>query len=180
MTQVIGLTYANVRARVARIVGEPVVARMEQTVELFKTLASAGLGGLWELVSGKLADLKDTVLGKLEEWIVERVIKGGIAWIIGLLNPVAAFIKACKAIYEIVMFIVDRAKQVMAFVDAILDSVGAIAKGNLGAAEEKVEGALAKALPLAIGFLASLLGLGGISEKVKSIVAVVRRRPRTA
>ncbi|HWI07405.1 MAG TPA: DNA/RNA non-specific endonuclease [Solirubrobacteraceae bacterium] len=175
VTQVIGLTYANVRARVARIVGEPVVARMEQTVELFKTLASAGLGGLWELVSGKLADLKDTVLGKLEEWIVERVIKGGIAWIIGLLNPVAAFIKACKAIYEIVMFIVDRAKQVMAFVDAILDSVGAIAKGNLGAAEEKVEGALAKALPLAIGFLASLLGLGGISEKVKSIVAVVRR-----
>lgn len=173
--QVTGLTYANIRARVARVVGEPAVAQMEETVEVFKMLASGGVGGLWELVSDKLADLEDTVLGRIKEWVVERVIKGGITWIIGLLNPVAAFIKACKAIYEIVMFIVERAKQVMEFVDAILDSISAIAKGDVGAAEEKVESSLARALPLAIGFLASLLGLGNISEKVKSIVASVRR-----
>lgn len=173
--QVIGLTYASIRARVARVVGEPVVAHMEQAVDLFKTLAGGGLGALWELVSDRLADLRDSVLGKIEEWVVERVIKGGIAWIIGLLNPVAAFIKACKAIYAIVTFIVERARQIMAFVDSVLDSIGAIARGDLGAAEEKVEGSLAKALPLAIGFLASLLGLGDVSAKVKSTIAAVRR-----
>ena len=40
--------------------------------------------------------------------IIEKVIKAGITWLHGLLNPVAAFIKACKAIYDIVMFVVER------------------------------------------------------------------------
>jgi len=175
VTQVIGLTYANIRARVARVLGEPVVAQMEQTVDVFKTLATEGVGGLWEFVEDKVGDIEETVLGKIKEYVIERVIKGGIAWIIGLLTPVGAFIKACKAIYQIVMFIVERAKQIMEFVNSILDSISAIAKGNIGAAVEKVEGALAKGLTLAIGFLASLLGIGNLSEKVKSIVAAVRR-----
>lgn len=175
VTQILGLTYAHIRARVARVVGEPVVAQMEQTVDVFKTLATAGVGALWHLISQRLGDLEDMVLGRIKEYVIERIVKGGIAWIIGLLNPVAAFIKACKAIYEIVMFIVDRAKQIMEFVNAILDSISEIAKGNLGAAEEKVESSLAKGLPLAIGFLASLLGLGDLSEKIRSIVAAVRR-----
>ena len=62
----------------------------------------------------------------------------------------------------------------MEFVNSIIDSIGAIAKGSIGVAIEKVEGALAKALPLAISFLASLLGLGGISDKIRSIIDAVR------
>ncbi len=37
-----------------------------------------------------------------------------------------------------------------------------------------IEGALSAALPVAISFLANLLGLGGISEKIKSIIGKVR------
>jgi hypothetical protein len=95
-------------------------------------------------------------------------------WLIGLLNPVAAFIKACKAIYDIVKFFMERAEQVGELVNAILDSVGAIAGGALGEAAGKVENALAKAIPVAIGFLASLLGLGGISEKIKSVIHAIQ------
>ncbi len=173
--QVLGLTYQNIRARVALVVGEPVVAEMERAVDIFKTLATKGLAGVWEWIAERLADLEDMVLGKIKDWIVERVIKGGIAWIIGLLNPVAAFIKACKAIYEIVMFIVERGKQIMEFVNSVLDSIAAIAKGDTAAAADKVESSLAQALPLAISFLASLLNLGGLSEKIKEIVAAVRK-----
>ncbi len=173
--QVLGLTYQSIRARVALAVGEPVVARMEQAVDIFKTLATTGIAGLWSWLKDRLADLEGMVLGRIKEWVVERVIKGGIAWIIGLLNPAAAFIKACKAIYDIVMFVVERGSQIMEFVNSVLDSVGAIARGNISVAVDKVESALANALPLAISFLASLLGLGGISEKIKSIIAAVRK-----
>src|SRR5690349_4286778 len=62
----------------------------------------------------------------------------------------------------------------MDFVNSILDSVGAIAKGNIGIVAQKVEDSLARALPLAISFLASLLGLGGISEKIHSIIQKVQ------
>jgi hypothetical protein len=172
--QVLGLTYRSIRARVVKLVGEPMMARMEQTVDVFKTLATEGLGGLWKWIKEKIGDFEDMVLGSIKTFIVEKVIKAGITWLIAFLNPAAAFIKACKAIYDIVMFLVERGSEIMSFVSSILDSVGAIAKGALGIVAEKVEGSLAKALPLAISFLASLLGLGGISEKIHSVIETVR------
>jgi hypothetical protein len=173
--QVLGLTYASVRERVVKRFGEPVVAEMEEKVDIFRTLARDGLAGVWTWIQAKLADLEDLVIGKIKEFVKERVIKAGISYIVALLNPAAAFIKACQGIYQIVMFIVERAKQIAAFVEAILDSIGAIAQGNVGVAVEKVESALANGLSLAIAFLARLANLGGLSDKVRSIIALVRR-----
>jgi hypothetical protein len=171
--QVLGLTYQNVRARIAKLVGEPLVAKMEKTVDVIRDFASKGIAGAWEWIKDKIGDLEDMVLGQIKEFVIEKVIKSGIVWIIALLNPAAAFVKACKAIYDIVMFIVERGSQIMEFVNSIIDSISAIAKGSVGVVVDKIEGALAKALPLAISFLASLLGLGGISEKIRCH----RRRP---
>jgi hypothetical protein len=172
--QILGLTYANIRARAVNIVGEDVVKRIEQTVEIFKVLMTEGPAGLWDMIQEQVGNLKDMVLDGIESFIKEKVLIAGITWIISLLNPAAAFIKACKAIYDIVMFFVQRGSQILALVNAVLDSVTAIAKGALGAAAAAVENALAKAIPVAIAFLASLLGLGGISEKIRTIIEKVR------
>jgi hypothetical protein len=172
--QVLGLTYQNVRARIAKLVGEPLVAKMEKTVDVIRDFASKGIAGAWEWIKDKIGDLEDMVLGQIKEFVIEKVIKSGIVWIISLLNPAAAFVKACKAIYDIVMFIVERGSQIMEFVNSIIDSIGAIAKGSVGVVVDKIEGALAQALPLAISFLASLLGLGGISDKIRSVIDAVR------
>ena len=172
---VLGLTYRSIRGKVAKLLGEPIVEKMEQTVDVFKTLATKGVAGLWEWIKDKVGDFQEMVLGGIKNFIIERVIKGGITWLLSLLNPAAAFIKACKAIYDIVMFIVERGQAIMEFVNSILDSIGAIARGQIGIVADKVEGALAKALPLAISFLASLLGLGGISEKIREGIETVRK-----
>jgi hypothetical protein len=172
--QVLGLTYRSIRARVVKLVGEPIVARLEQTVDVFKTLLVEGPAGLFKWIMEKLGDLEDLVLGQIKTFIIEKVIKAGITWLIAFLNPAAAFIKACKAIYDIVMFLIERGSEIMDFVRSILDSVGAIAKGAIGIVAEKVESSLAKALPLAISFLAGLLGLGGISEKIRGIIQKVQ------
>lgn len=172
--QILGLTYANIRARAVNIVGEDVVKRIEQTVEIFKVLMTEGPAGLWNMIQEQVGNLKDMVLDGIESFIKEKVLIAGITWIISLLNPAAAFIKACKAIYDIVMFFVQRGSQILALVNAVLDSVTAIAQGALGAAAAAVENALAKAIPVAIAFLASLLGLGGISDKIRAIIDQVR------
>ena len=114
------------------------------------------------------------MLGSIKEWLITRIITAGITWIISLLNPVSAFIKACKAIYDIVMFFVERAKQIIALVNAVVDAVVAIAKGSLSAAASFVENALAKSVPLVISLLAALLGLGGISDTVRKFIEKVR------
>jgi hypothetical protein len=59
-------------------------------------------------------------------------------------------------------------------VDAVLDGIDSIASGGGGAVSALIEGALVKALPMVIGFMASLLGLGGISEKIRGILQKVQ------
>ncbi|MFC3385323.1 hypothetical protein [Couchioplanes azureus] len=166
----LGLTWANVRSRILKVIPEPVLAALEKTVAVVGILVTEGLPGLWKWVLEKVGDIKEMVLGQIKQFVVEKIVKAGLTWIIGLLNPAAAFIKACKAIYDIVMFFVDKAAQIKEFVDTVLDSIESIARGGVGAVAGLIEKALAKAVPLVLGMLASLLGLGGISEKIKSIL----------
>jgi hypothetical protein len=168
--QVLGLTYANFRKRAVAIVGEPIVQGLERAAEIFKIVMTQGIGGLWQFIKDQLTNLKSMVMDAIFDFIRERVIIAGITWIIGLLNPASAFFKACKAIYDIVMFFINRGSQIMALVSAVIDSVAAIAKGQLGSAIAWIEAALAKAIPVAIGFLAGLLGLGDISATIRKTI----------
>lgn len=172
--QVLGLTYANIRARAVKILGEKVVKTLETTAEIFKILVTKGPAGLWEYIKDKIGDLKTMVVEKIKSFVMEKIIMAGITWIIGLLNPASAFFKACKAIYDIIMFFVEHGKQILDLINAIIDSISSIAKGAIGAAAAFVEGALAKGIPVAIGFLAALLGVGGISEKIKEVINAIR------
>jgi hypothetical protein len=178
--QVLGLTYANFRARAVALLGENMVAAIETTVDIIKKAVTEGPGALWEWIKEKVGDLKAMVIDQLRNFIIERVINAGITWLIGLLNPVSAFIKACKAIYDLIMFFVERAAQIVALLNAIIDSITAIATGSLGAAASKVEMALAKGIPVVIGLLASLLGISGVSEKIKSVIEAIRKPINTA
>jgi hypothetical protein len=114
------------------------------------------------------------LLDEIEGWLITNVIEAGIAWVISLLSPASAFLKACKAIYDIVKFIVERAAQLADFVKAVVESIGAIARGSLGGAAQRVEDALARAIPVAIGFLASLLGLDDLSGTIERFIQRIR------
>ncbi len=172
--QVLGLTYANIRARAVKILGEKVVKALETVAEIFIILVTKGPAGLWEYIKEQLSNLKEVVVDGIKSFVAESIIKAGVTWIIGLLNPAGAFIKACKAIYDIIMFFVERGSQIMALVNAVIDSVTAIASGAIGAAASFVENALSKAVPVVISFLAALLGVTGITEKIRTIIAKIQ------
>ncbi|MFJ5548486.1 hypothetical protein [Streptomyces sp. NPDC093225] len=171
---ILGLTWANIRTRIVAQIGEPAMKALETSFEMVQVLVSEGVGGLWKWIVGKLADLKDTVVGAIKDFVVEKIVTAGITWMVSLLNPASAFVRACKAIYDVVMFFVNRAAQIKSFVDSVLDSIEGIASGGGGGVPALIENSLAKALPVVLDFLASLLGLGGISEKIKSILAKVQ------
>ena len=171
---ILGLTWANIRSRIVAQIGEPVMAKMEQAVDVFKVIATEGLAGLWNWILQRLGDFKEMVMGEIRSFISEKVIKAGIEWLIGILNPAAAFIKACEAIYGVVMFFVEKGQAVIEFVNSILDSVESILSGGVGAVADLIESTLAKTIPLIITFLADLLGLGGISEKIKEIIGKIQ------
>jgi hypothetical protein len=172
--QVLGLTYANVRSRAVKILGEKVVKALETGAEIFKILITKGPAGLWEYIKEKIGDLKTMVIEKIKSFVMEKIVMAGITWVIGLLNPASAFFKACKAIYDIIMFFVEHGQQILDLVNSIIDSITAIANGAIGAAAEFVENSLARTIPVIIGFLAALLGVGGISEKIKEVIEDIR------
>jgi hypothetical protein len=177
---VLGLTWTNIRGRIVANIGEPVMAKLEQTVDVFKTIATEGLGGLWKWVAEKVGDLRELVMGQIRAFVQEKIVVAGITWLIGLLNPAAAFIKACKAIYDVVMFFVEKGQQIKELVDSVLDSVESILSGGVGAVANLIENTLAKFLPVAISFLASILGLGGIGEKIREIIGKIQQPVKKA
>ena len=173
--QILGLTWPNIRKIAVEVVGEPIVKTLEMAAEPIIVLIREGPGGLWNWIKDQLTNLKAMVIDQIQSWVITNVVKAGITWLIGLLNPASAFIKACKAIYDILEFIWTRGKQIFEFVSAVVDSVAEIAAGSLGKAAQKVEDALAKAIPVTIGFLAGLLGLGDISETIKAIIEKIQK-----
>jgi hypothetical protein len=172
---ILGLTWANIRARIVKVIPESVMDKVEKGVAFIQMVVTEGIGGLWKWVAEKLSDLKEMVMGQIRDFVINKIVKAGITWLISLLNPAAAFIKACKMIYDVVMFFIEKAAQIKEFVDSILDSVESIAGGGVGAVSGYIEKTLGKMIPVLLGFLASLLGLGGISEKIKEILKTIQK-----
>ncbi|MEQ8971151.1 MAG: DNA/RNA non-specific endonuclease [Coleofasciculus sp. C1-SOL-03] len=174
--QILGMTWNYIRRKAVKLFGEPVVAGMEKSVEIFQIIANQGPMGLWEQVQEQFGDLKETVIEEIKGMLITQVITAGIKWIIGLLNPASAFVKAAMAIYDIVMFFINQGSQVVELVNAVIEAITAIASGAVGGAAKLVENALARSLPVVIGFLASLLGISGLAKKVQGIVKKIRSR----
>lgn len=171
----LGLTWASIRARLAKVLPDWVISALEKTVEVVQILTSEGVGGLWKWIVTKITDLKEQVMSQIQDFVITKVITAGITWLISLLNPAAAFIKACKMIYDAVMWFVDNAQRLGDFVNSVLDSVESIASGGVGRVAALIEATLGKAVPMVISGLASLLGLGGIADKIKKILESIQK-----
>lgn len=176
LASLFGFTWANIRNRIVKKIGEPAMGAVEKGVQIFQVIAGPeGIGGLWQMLLEKLGDVKETIFNSVKDFVQDRIIAAGISWLIGLLNPAGAFIKACKLIYDIVMFFVNNTARLAKFVGTILDSMAEIVAGNISAVVDKINDVLGQMVPIIIGFLASLIGLGGIGAKIKEIVTKLQK-----
>ncbi|MFI0777441.1 hypothetical protein [Streptomyces sp. NPDC021212] len=177
LASVLGLTWQNVRARIVRKVPkmEPAVAAAETAIPLVSEVRKRGVAGMWEDLKTRVGDLKKDLLDKVIAYVTPTIIQAGIMWVLSLLNPASAFVRAVKLIIDIVRFIVTQARQIFEFVNAVLDAAIAIAKGGSGGVPGLIERALARSIPVLLGVLAAILGVGGIAAKVKQIVQAMSK-----
>ncbi len=164
----LGLTWAAIRGRIVhRGVPEQAMSTVERSVPVVQKVQSQGLGGMWEEIKEKVGDLKSNLFAKISGYLIPTIITAGITWIISLLNPASAFVRAVKMIIDFVSFIINQGAQIIEFVNSVLDAIVAIAGGAAGGVPALIEKALARSVPVLIGALAAILGIGGIAEKVK-------------
>lgn len=178
--QVLGLSYENIKERAVILIGEERVALLEQTAEtgadIFQRIRRGGLGAVWEMIKEKLTDFKDMIWEAIKTFIKESVVKAAITFILSLLNPVAAFVKACMAIYQFIMMLVRMKDRIIDLLNSIMDAVAMIAAGSVDKAAAAVEMAFAKSIPIIIGFFAALLGLNDIGAKVRNIMLRIKEK----
>jgi len=171
---ILGLTYGALRKRMVDALGLPVVETLERTFTLVKTLVTEGPAAAWEQMKDMADEMKTTFIDAVKNWIQTTIIYKAIETVISLFIPGAGIIKAIIAIYDTVMFFIQKAKDIARMIGDFLGSIGEIAMGNIGAAAAALEGGLAKALALVINFLARFLRLSGITDKIKKVLETIR------
>jgi hypothetical protein len=147
---------------------------LETAFDVVAALVKGGPAAAWELIKEKLTNLKDMVIDGITSFVVDTIVKKAIPKIISMFIPGAGFISAIISIYDTVMVFVEKLAKLAAAVKAFVDSIVAIAAGQIEGAANKVENTLAGLLSLAISFLAGFLGLGNIASKVLAVIEKIR------
>jgi hypothetical protein len=171
---VLGLTWGNIRSKLVKIIPEPVLVALEKTASILVTLVKDGPAAAWEQIKAELSDLKDQMIAQVTEMITTEVVKAAVIKLVSMLNPAGAVVQAILAIYNTVSFFIDKINQIGAVVASFIDSISAIANGQVGDAAKKVESTMANMLTIAIGFLAKFASLGNIPNKVVGIIKKIR------
>ncbi len=171
--QILGLTYANFRKSLVRKLGpkgEKMVSMMETSVEVVKTLLKEGFLGIWQKLLGMIDGFRKTVIGGISEMIVSTIVKAGIGWLAGLSNPAGAIVKVVLSIYNLIAAFIERFKQIVDVCESIFSSVGAIVKGQVQNAANFIEQTIGRTIPLIISFLAALIPISGITDKIRKVI----------
>lgn len=172
--QLVGLTYQNIRAHLVKLIPEPVVKTLETGFTLVKTLITEGPMAAWEQLKEIAGEMKEAFIEAVKDWIKWKVVEEAIKTVLAIFIPGAGIVKAIIAIYDTIVFFIQKAKQILQMVGNFLGSIAEIAAGNIGAAATALEEGLARALKLVIDFLARFLRLTGITNAIKKTIQKIR------
>lgn len=171
---VLGLTWQHIRRKLVRVMGERTVAVLETTFDIVVTLVREGPAAAWEKIQEHITNLREMVMEQIMNFVATRIVQAAITRLVTSLNPAGAFIQAIIAIYNTILFFVERLRQIAQVAMSFINSISAIASGVLAAAANRVEQTMAGLLTLVISFLARLVGLGRVGDAVTNIINRIR------
>jgi Domain of unknown function (DUF4157) len=175
--QILGLTWARVREKLVRLMGERAVAMLEGAFQLIQEIREKGLvQALRDRVTEFFGTLRDAALGAIRSFIQQRLVMAGITQLLSLLSPVGAVIQAIIKTYNTIMFFIQKINEILELVESIVNSIAAIAAGQIAAAANFVERTMARTIPVILDFLARFIGLGDVGAQVQSTIRGIQAR----
>jgi len=173
--QVLGLTYEQRRPQLVEKLGETAVTFFETSVKIFERIRTEGFSAIWEMIKEKASSIFDSLIDGIKNWVIQEIVKRGLLMVAALASPIGDFIEVVTSIYEVIEFLVEKARKLADLVETVVDALADIVAGNIGPAAKKVEDSLARTIPLLLRFLAGLLHLTGIGASIRKIVDDVRK-----
>jgi Domain of unknown function (DUF4157)/Novel toxin 15 len=177
---VLGLTWANIRGKLVRATNETTVVALETGMDIVRTLVTEGPAAAWQKILETLTNLKQMAIDAIMDFVKQRVVQAAVTRLLSMLSPAGAFIQAVIAIYNTIMFFVERLRQIAQVAASFIDAIATIASGNIGPAANRVETTMAGLLTLVISFLARIAGLGRVADAITGLIARVRAPINTA
>ena len=171
---ILGLTWQNIRAKLVRATNETTVVALETGFDIVLTLVRDGPAAAWQKILETLSNLKQMAIDAIMDFVKSRVVEAAVTRLLSMLSPAGALIQAIIAIYNTIMFFVERLRQIAAVAASFIDALATIAAGNIGPAANRVETTMAGLLTLVISFLARIAGLGRVADAVTGLIARIR------
>lgn len=186
---ILGITKERIFDKIAQKVGREKMKRIRGFIDkvkgiwsFVKDVMARGPVAIWEYVQEKISNLWDMVFEQVKSWIMEKVITKVTTKLLSMLDPsgVMAVVNSFIAIYNAIESFVAYFTKMLKMVNRFVMGVAAIARGNLAPAANKLESALSKGIPIAIGFLANQVGLSGLGKKISKMIEAVRTKVDSA
>ncbi|MCW9708168.1 eCIS core domain-containing protein [Fodinibius salsisoli] len=182
---VLGITADRIFEKIGERIGRERMERLRGMIDrvqgiwsFVRDVMERGPVAIWERVQEQLSNLWDMVLDRIKSWIMERIINRVTAKLLTMLDPtgIMAVVNGFIAFYNAVQSFVRYFREMLETVNRFVDGVRAIASGNVNPAANKLEEALGNAMPIAIGFLANQVGLGGLGRRIGEMIEAVQER----
>jgi hypothetical protein len=172
--QVLGITVDNILDRLALRIGEERVAQIRSILDtltgiwaFIRDVMERGPIAIWEYVQSQLSNLWDIIRDGIMGFIQERVIQQAVTWLLSFLDVtgIMPIIRGVQTVFNAVRSFIEKLREILEIISSFVAGIAEIAQGNIQAAADFLERALAGGIPVAISFLARQLGLGDIAEK---------------
>jgi len=158
-----------------------VVSRLETGAAagftLLHTIRSKGLAGAWDAITQQVRDslgpALDSAKAAVMQWVTQHVVQGVIAQLVALCTPVGDIVELLMTIYKAVQFFLDKMRALGQFMATLKDAVTRVATGDVWHAGAQVYNAVVASVPLLLGFIANLLGLGDVGAAVRNALAAL-------
>ncbi len=165
----------KIRSLIAK--AEAIYDKANEAMEFIEDVRKRGMDAIVDKIKEKLNNIWDMVLEAIKSFIMDQIINKVTAKLLSMLDPtgIMAIINSAIALYKAIQSFIKYITKMLEIVNSFVEGIVEICTGNISSAANFLEGALAKGIPIVIGFLANQVGLD-LSGRIREILGTVREK----
>ena len=189
---VMDVTMEKIWKKLEDRIGKPKVDKIKRMVSMAEKVANAAgeayqfikdvqergfLTVMVEKMKEQLSNVWEMVLDAVKGFVMDQIIKKVTTKLLSMLDPtgIMAVVNSAIALYKAIQSFIKYLRKMLEIVNSFVEGTLQIAQGATKKAADFLEGALAKGVPIVIGFLANQVGLN-LSERLKDALAILREK----
>ncbi|MEX2261842.1 MAG: DUF4157 domain-containing protein [Bryobacteraceae bacterium] len=187
LLELVGLGVAAIKGVARKVLGSTVVtliekgeAGAEKIKQIFDILASEGPAGLFRFLQAEFEQMKEQVLGEAGKALAESLVIAGIKKVLGIISGlvsggVGTIITIVLTIIDVILWFRDNAARLAELVSTIAGTAMAILEGQVGVVASAINNVLKRLLPVVLGFVGALIGIGGAVRKIQQVFKAIKK-----